>query len=181
MCRDLKSLASSTTQRGSSMLEILVTLVIVAIALLGTAGLQLNAMRVGKGSQFRTQAIFMVSDMAERMESNKAEAILGTYAVATTSAVGAAATDCAAAACNSAALAAWDINQWGTNITAALPQPTWIICIANVAPPACDAAPVPANPITYTIAINWTDRSNVKTVASGGIVDTYTATRTIGN
>ncbi|MBI5438477.1 MAG: type IV pilus modification protein PilV [Nitrosomonadales bacterium] len=170
MRRDLKPFAPSAAQRGSSMLEILVTLVIVAIALLGTAGLQLNAMRVNKGGQFRTQAIFMASDMAERMEANKAEAVLGTYAVAATSAVGAAATNCAAAACNSAGLAAWDISQWGTNITAALPQPTWSITTAGA-----------ANPITYTIVINWTDRSNVKTVASGGIVDTYTATRTIGN
>lgn len=166
------------------MLEILVTLVIVAIALLGTAGLQLNAMRVNKGGQFRTQAIFLASDMAERMEANKAEAILGTYAVAATSAVGAAAILCDAAACTSAQLAVWDINQWGTAITNLLPQPSWRICIANVAPPACDAAPVAANPITYAIAINWTDRSNVKTISSSGagaIVDSYTATRTIGN
>lgn len=154
------------------MLEILVTLVIVAIALLGTAGLQLNAMRVGKGGQFRTQAIFIASDMVERMEANKAEAILGTYAVAATSAVGAAATLCDAAACTSAQLAAWDINQWGTNITNVLPQPTWSITTAGV-----------ANPITYTIVISWTDRGNVtdrRTNTVAGIVDTYTATRTLG-
>ena len=152
------------------MLEILITLVIIAIALLGTAGLQVNAMRMNKGSQFRTQAIFLASDMAERMEANKAEAVLGTYAVAATSAVGAAATNCAAAACNSAGLAAWDINQWGTSITNVLPQPSWSI-----------TQTVAGNPSTYSIVINWTDRSNVKSVASGGIVDTYTATRTIGN
>ncbi len=169
MHRDLKLFAPNTTQRGSSMLEILVTLVIVAIALLGTAGLQLNAMRVNKGGQFRAQAIFMASDMAERMEANKAESILGTYAVAATSAIGAAAILCDAAACSSTQLAAWDIRQWGTNITNVLPQPTWSITTAGA-----------ANPITYTIVINWTDRSNVKTVASGGIVDTYTATRTLG-
>ena len=167
---NLKLSAPNATQRGFSMLEILITLVIVAIALLGTAGLQVNAMRMNKGSQFRTQAIFLASDMAERMEANKAEAILGTYAVAATSAVGAAATNCAAAACNSAGLAAWDINQWGTSITNVLPQPSWSI-----------TQTVAGNPSTYSIVINWTDRSNVKSVASGGIVDTYTATRTIGN
>ena len=170
MRHDLKPSAPSAAQRGFSMLEILITLVIVAIALLGTAGLQVNAMRMNKGSQFRTQAIFLASDMAERMEANKAEAVLGTYAVAATSAVGAAATNCAAAACNSAGLAAWDINQWGTSITNVLPQPSWSI-----------TQTVAGNPSTYSIVINWTDRSNVKSVASGGIVDTYTATRTIGN
>jgi len=167
---NLKLSAPNAAQRGFSMLEILITLVIIAIALLGTAGLQVNAMRMNKGSQFRTQAIFLASDMAERMEANKAEAILGTYAVAATSAVGAAATNCAAAACNSAGLAAWDINQWGTSITNVLPQPSWSI-----------TQTVAGNPSTYSIVINWTDRSHVKSVASGGIVDTYTATRTIGN
>lgn len=152
------------------MLEILITLVIVAIALLGTAGLQINAMRVNKGGQFRTQAIFLASDMAERMEANKTEAVLGTYAVAATSAVSVAATNCAAAACNSAGLATWDISQWGTAISNVLPQPSWSI-----------TQTVAGNPSTYSIVISWTDRSNVKTVASGGIVDTYTATRTIGN
>lgn len=170
MLRNLKPVASSTIQRGFSMLEVLITLVVVAIALLGTAGLQLNAMRMNKGAEFRTQAIFLASDIAERMEANKTEAILGTYAVAATSAVGAAVTNCAAAACNSAGLAAWDINQWGTAISNVLPQPNWSI-----------TQTVAGNPSTYSILISWTDRSPTSTVNSGGIIDTYTATRTIGN
>jgi len=170
MLRNLKPIASSTIQHGFSMLEILITLVIVAIALLGTAGLQINAMRVNKGGQFRTQAIFLASDMAERMEANRAEAVLGTYAVAATSAVAAAAADCSAAACSSANLASWDINQWGTAISNVLPQPNWSI-----------TQTVAGNPSTYSILISWTDRSPTSTVNSGGIIDTYTATRTIGN
>ena len=135
MRRSLKYFVSSAIQRGFSMLEVLITLVVVAIALLGTAGLQINAMRMNKGAEFRTQAIFLPSDIAERMEANKAEAIRGTYAVAATSAVGAAATNCAGAACNAAGLAAWDINQWGTAISNVLPQPTWSITTAAVANP----------------------------------------------
>lgn len=152
------------------MLEVLITLVIVAIALLGTAGLQVYAMRMNKGGLFRTQAIFLASDMAERMEANRAEAVLGTYAIAATSAVAATAADCSAAACSSANLASWDINQWGTAITNVLPQPTWSI-----------TQTVAGNPSTYSIVISWTDRSSTRTVNSGNIIDTYTATRTIGN
>lgn len=170
MRRDLKTFASGTTQQGFSMLEILITLVLIATALLGTAGLQVIAMKVNKGSQFRTQAIFLASDMAERMEANKAESVLGTYAIAATSAVSAAAVDCSAVACSSANLASWDMNQWGQAITNLMPQPTWSI-----------TQTVAGNPSTYSIVISWTDRSNVKTVNSGTIVDTYTATRTIGN
>jgi type IV pilus assembly protein PilV len=181
MPHNLKSFAAKTSQHGFSMLEILITLVIIAIAMLGTAGLQLNALRLNKGSQFRTQAIFLASDMTERMEANKAAAVLGTYAIAATSAVSVAATDCAAAACDSPSLAAWDKSQWGASVSNLLPQSSWSVCIANVAPPACDAAPVAANPSTYSIVIRWIDRSDVKTITSGTIVDSYTATRTIGN
>jgi type IV pilus assembly protein PilV len=160
---------SGNGQKGFSMLEILITLVIIAIAMLGTAGLQLNAMRLNKGSQFRTQAIFMASDLAERMEANRSAAVLGTYEIALTSAVAAAGTDCSAASCNAAALAAWDISQWGQSISNLLPQASWSITQTT-----------PGNPSTYSIVINWIDRSDTKAVSSGGIVDTYTATRTIG-
>ena len=64
-------------QQGFSMLEILITLVIVATALFGTAGMQINAMRMNKGAEFRTQAVLLASDMADRMEANKVAAIAG--------------------------------------------------------------------------------------------------------
>lgn len=170
MRRNFKPFASSVTQHGFSMLEILITLVIIAVAMLGTAGLQLNALRLNKGSQFRTQAIFLASDMAERMEANKAAAVLGTYAIAATNAVSVAATDCTAAACDSASLAAWDKSRWEASVSDLLPQASWTISQTTA-----------GNPSTYSIVIRWIDRSDVKTVTSGTIVDSYTATRTIGN
>lgn len=170
MPHNLKPFASKASQHGFSMLEILITLVIIAIAVLGTAGLQLNAMRLNKGSQFRTQAIFLASDITERMEANKAAAVLGTYAIATTSTVSVAATDCAATACDSASLAAWDKSQWEAAVSNLLPQASWTISQTTA-----------GNPSTYSIVIRWIDRSDVKTVTSGTIVDSYTATRTIGN
>ena len=156
-------------QRGFSMLEVLITLVIIAIALLGTAGLQIYAMRMGSSSQFRTQAIFLVSDMAERIESNKAAALAGNYVLATSSAPIAAGTDCLATECNGATAAIWDHSQWGNAIVnQGLPQASWQI-----------ARTVSGIPSTYTITINWTDRSSVK--ERSGENFSYTATRTVGN
>ena len=51
-------------QRGFSMIEVLVTLLIISLALLGTAGLQAFSMRLNQGGQFRTQAVFLVADLA---------------------------------------------------------------------------------------------------------------------
>lgn len=155
-------------QHGVTMIEVLVTLVIVAVALLGTAGLQLYAMKLNKSGQFRTQAVFAASDLFERMEANKSAAIAGNYAVTLTSVVSLAATDCAAAACNSTALAADDMSKWETTVAAMLPQATWNVTQTAVGPPS-----------DYTIVINWIDRSSDKT--SHGESFAYTATRSVNN
>lgn len=156
------------SQHGFSMIEILVTLVIVATALLGTAGLQVYAMRVNQGGQFRTQAVFLASDIAERMEANKQEAINGSYALGNTTVAGTLSTACLTNPCNSISLAAFDLNQWGNSVASLLPQASWQITQTTA-----------GNPSTYSIVVRWTDRSSDK--ATHGETFSYTATRTIGN
>lgn len=168
MSRHTHICSGSMKQHGFSMLEILITLVIIATALLGTAGLQVYAMRMGQSGQFRTQAVFLASDIAERMEANKTAAIAGNYVVAASSSPSAAATNCASAACDSANLASWDISQWESAIASLLPQAEWAITRTVV-----------GNPSTYQIIVRWTDRSSVKGVS--GETFSYTATRTVNN
>lgn len=57
-------------QRGLSMIEILVTLTIVAFALLGLLGLQARALSYQKDSFDRKAAAELVSNLAERMRAN---------------------------------------------------------------------------------------------------------------
>ncbi|MBI5626068.1 MAG: type IV pilus modification protein PilV [Nitrosomonadales bacterium] len=173
MRRDLRTCSSTSSQRGFSMLEILVTMVIVATALFGTAGLQVYAMRVNQSGQLRTQAVFLASDIAERMEANKTVAAAGNYALALTSTKGSAITICSANACNEAELAAWDLVEWGNAVFDLLPQASWQITFA---PPA-----IPGDPSNYSIVINWTDRRNNTQYATAGTGETfsYTASRSI--
>lgn len=162
-------------QLGFSMIEILVTLVIIATALLGTAGLQLYAMRVNQGGQFRTQAVILAADIAERMEANKPAALNGSYTLGNTTAATTLSNVCLVRVCDSAALASFDLNQWGNAIAglaAPLPQPSWQINFT------------PANPgagllSSYDIIIRWTDRSTDKT--NHGETFSYTATRVVSN
>ncbi len=158
-------------QSGFSMIEVLVTLLIISLALLGTAGLQAYSMRLDQGGVFRSQAVFLVADPAERMVANTNEAI-------------APSTACIDAACDPTALAGFDLAQWENAVAAALPQSSWTI-----------AHDGPANPITYTITVGWVDRQVDTTKAaydanaqlgSSDAAGTgerffYTATRTIFN
>jgi len=165
MRRNMHHTVSAIKQHGFSMLEILITLVIISTALLGTAGLQIYALRMGQDGQFRTQAVFLASDITERMEANKLAAVAGDYVVASASTPSASGSDCAANSCNATALASWDISQWeNAIITAGLPQADWQIIQTTA-----------GNPSSYSIIINWADRS------ASEVPFRYTATRTISN
>ncbi|PPI78975.1 type IV pilus modification protein PilV [Marinobacter flavimaris] len=71
--------SGESRQSGFTMIEILVTLFILAIGLLGLAGLLFEGMRNNQGSYLRTQASILAYDMADRMRANSAEAQGGSY------------------------------------------------------------------------------------------------------
>lgn len=60
----------TSRQRGFGMIEVLVTLLIVAVGLIGLAGLQLRAQRAELESYQRVQALILLEDMANRLRSN---------------------------------------------------------------------------------------------------------------
>lgn len=60
--------------RGFTLIEILVTLFILAVGLLGLAGLMVDGMRNNQGAYLRTQASILAYDMADRMRANREEA-----------------------------------------------------------------------------------------------------------
>lgn len=69
----------SGRQGGFTLVEILVTLFILAIGLLGLAGLLFEGMRNNQGSYLRTQASILAYDMADRMRANRLAAEAGDY------------------------------------------------------------------------------------------------------
>lgn len=68
-------------QNGFSMIEVLVSLIILAIGLLGLAGLQMTNMKSIYSSGSRAQATVLAHDMLERLRLNPGPAIEGKYNV----------------------------------------------------------------------------------------------------
>ena len=137
-------------QHGFTLLEVLITLIIIAGALLGTAGMQAYGIKLTQGSQFRSQAVYLAVEMLERIDSNNPGAKGGNYVNDKIVGMSAApACDTSTSACAAADLALQDMKQFETKLVAQLPSPTARI---TCAPAPCAANP---GPWTYTVDITW--------------------------
>jgi type IV pilus assembly protein PilV len=65
--------------RGFTLVEILVAVFVLAIGLLGLAGLQATSLRFNSSAYLRSQATNLANDMADRMRANRQIAINGGY------------------------------------------------------------------------------------------------------
>lgn len=101
-------------QSGFTLIEILITLIIMSIGLLGMASLQINSLRSNQGAYLRSQASMLTYDMADRMRANSVRAIAGDYNGFDTD--GTAPTDpgCmdSAAGCTAAQQSSADLFEW---------------------------------------------------------------------
>ena len=115
----------STSQRGFTLIEVLVALLVMAIGFLGMAALQSNSVKGTQDTYFRTQADLLANDLAERMRSNrpalidKDGAIVDAYLFNG----GSAPTDpgCVTSGCDAEEMAATDLSEWITWVGDALP------------------------------------------------------------
>lgn len=68
-----------STQRGFTLLEILIAIVVLSIGLLGLAGLQTLSLQSNQSASQVSQATFLAQDIFERMRSNREAAHDGQY------------------------------------------------------------------------------------------------------
>lgn len=57
-------------QRGFSLVEVLIALVIMSVGMLGIAGLYVHSMQAGRTSMLRHQAVTLAGDVADRIRAN---------------------------------------------------------------------------------------------------------------
>ena len=105
---------------GISMIEALVTLVILSLGLLGLAGLMSESVRATMESYQRVQALVMIQDMAARMTANRS--VASCYAITTdltngSPYLGTGVTSppvCTSGTANQQSRATNDISEWNT-------------------------------------------------------------------
>lgn len=148
-------------QRGFTLLEVLITVVIFSVGLLGIAGLQMTGMKQTHNSHLRSVATTQAVDMADRMRANGEGVEDGDYdkVYANCNA------NCASAQCNAAQMAEYDICEWAAETAAVLPSGAARVCL--------DDTPAPTTVTTdwklgwecsgtgniYAVKIQWSERT----------------------
>lgn len=97
------------TQRGTTLIETLVALVVLSVGLLGIAALQMTSLRNNRGAHFRSQAQVLAYDIADRMRANRNVALANSYVISLTG----------TPAVTGMALA--DLVEWKATLATALP------------------------------------------------------------
>jgi type IV pilus assembly protein PilV len=67
------------TQRGTTLVETLVALVVLSVGLLGIAALQMASLSSNRGAHLRSQAQVLAYDIADRMRANRNVALSDGY------------------------------------------------------------------------------------------------------
>ncbi|MDH3430674.1 MAG: type IV pilus modification protein PilV [Gammaproteobacteria bacterium] len=134
-------IAAARRQRGFSLVEVLIALVIMSVGMLGIAGLYVQSMQAGRTSMFRHHAVTLAGDVADRIRANPTAG--AAYAV-----VGGADNNCVdmGVNCSAPQMASHDILLWTDQAADTLPAGTVTITFDGaVAPP------------TYLIEVEWVE------------------------
>jgi type IV pilus assembly protein PilV len=73
---DIMTMVSEENNRGFTLIEVLITIVIIAVGVLGLAGLQMTTLNSQLESYQRAQALLELEDMASRIRANTAVAFI---------------------------------------------------------------------------------------------------------
>jgi type IV pilus assembly protein PilV len=114
-------------QSGFTLMEVLITVVILSIGLLGLAGLQFDALRANQNAYLSSLATAQAWDAADRLRSNSKGVIDKRYDKMIQSV--SSSTDCAVSDCSASELANYDANKWHGENARLLPDGQGVICL----------------------------------------------------
>ncbi|MGD8688862.1 MAG: type IV pilus modification protein PilV [Gammaproteobacteria bacterium] len=108
-------------QFGVGMIEVLVAVLVLSIALLGLARLQIESLRSNTNAFFRSQAITLAASLSERLRANRQAARAGAYRIGPAERPPAGPACLPHDPCSEEQLAAADLRHWRQRIAMLLP------------------------------------------------------------
>lgn len=155
-------------QLGFNLIEVMVSLVVISIGLLGVASLQINALQQNHSAYMRSQATQLAYNIVDRMRANPSQVANGEYFAAS----GASNAACIShvgtvAGCTATEMARHDLGEWQTRIGTELLQGNGRVCRSDLSgdlpgAPDCEADNS-ANPVV--VYVWWQDSRNTNSAA----------------
>lgn len=121
--------AGFSSEKGFTLVEILVAVLVLALGLLGLAGLQTSGLHSNHSANLRTGATLLAYDMTERMRANRAGYDGGFYNNPTPTDRSCVWDGSTPAACTAQQMAQHDAWEWTTSLTQTLPQGVGVVCL----------------------------------------------------
>lgn len=150
-------ISNLTAQRGISLVESLVALVVMSVGMLGIASLYVTSLQTGRSALLRTHAINLVNDMADRIRANSGAR--GAYQLSGYKAgdLPTTAPDCMKTSnCPPVDVAKWDLASWTGSLTDYLPSSQLKSDVTY------NAGTTAEKPDKYQISLAWTEAGGEK-------------------
>jgi len=139
----------ASRQTGFSLFEVLITMVVSVIGLMGLAALQAAGIRSNQSAYHSSQAAILAYDIADKMRANTSSINNYLSSYMAPDAASAQAGCNTTGGCSSAELAENDLFDWNSDLVSTLPSAAGTIALDGV---------------IYTISVNWDDNRD-------GVVD----------
>lgn len=114
-------MTTNMKNRGFTLLEILIAVVVLSIGLLGIASLQAFGQRSNHSAYLRSQATALAYDMIDRMRANVTGVLNGDYDSIDTTANSYSNPGCDTSTCSSSQMAQYDMYDWQQELASQLP------------------------------------------------------------
>jgi type IV pilus assembly protein PilV len=156
-------LLKNQQSEGFAMIEVLVSVILMAIGMIGLAGMLMMSQKTSSSSYLKQQAVDSAYDMVDRVRANSAAAISGAYAIDNLPTSGAPvipdspATNCVSTVCTATQLASYDTWSWASKELTKLPNGSGSIVVSNVAG---------STNTLLTITVQWDDSAAQKTIGA---------------
>jgi type IV pilus assembly protein PilV len=128
----------SSRARGFSLIEAMVSLVVVSVGMIGIAALYGQGLGAGRTALYRTQAVNLAADMADRIRVNRLGGLAYNGPAANNNCDPGGGVNC-----TPAQMAGQDLFDWQAQVAALLPNGAGNVVAANGTPP------------SYAITVGW--------------------------
>lgn len=147
-------------QKGASLIEVLISAVILSVGLLGMAGLQLEGTKKRKQAEVKAIAAIEANDLIDRMRANLQASDAKQYDMtqSTPNLFGSCLGE-SSGNCTPEQMAQTDLSEWLSRLTQNFPNGNGYICVTsnpgNIGTPLnCDG-----NGDFYAVSISWSDQN----------------------